>query len=266
MRLDRLVSEGSALTRSQAAKAIRGGTVTVNGVPVCRPEQRVDENTDRICLGGKPVCYQRFHYYLMDKPLGLITASRDREAGTVLDLLPAEVKKQGVFPVGRLDKDTSGLLLLTDDGDFAHRVISPGSHVNKIYLAEVEGTLLPETVLRFREGIVLKDGTECLPAKLEILRERTCLVTVQEGKYHQVRRMLAAAGNPVVRRTPATGQLGARHLAPTERGGKGESLPVNIVQDEYWKNRQIRPERRCAFLTSISIHRKSFTKNPCFFY
>ena len=102
----------------------------------------------------------------MDKPLGLITASRDREAGTVLDLLPAEVKKQGVFPVGRLDKDTSGLLLLTDDGDFAHRVISPGSHVNKIYLAEVEGTLLPETVLRFREGIVLKDGTECLPAKL----------------------------------------------------------------------------------------------------
>ena len=113
MRLDRLVSEGSALTRSQAAKAIRGGTVTLNGVPVCRPEQRVDENTDRICLGGKPVCYQRFHYYLMDKPLGLITASRDREAGTVLDLLPAEVKKQGVFPVGRLDKDTSGLLLLT---------------------------------------------------------------------------------------------------------------------------------------------------------
>ena len=253
MRLDRLVSEGSALTRSQAAKAIRDGTVTLNGVPVCRPEQRVDENTDRICLGGKPVCYQRFHYYLMDKPLGLITASRDREAGTVLDLLPAEVKKQGVFPVGRLDKDTSGLLLLTDDGDFAHRVISPGSHVNKIYLAEVEGTLLPETVLRFREGIVLKDGTECLPAKLEILRERTCLVTVQEGKYHQVRRMLA-------------GQLGARHLAPTERGGKGESLPVNIVQDEYWKNRQIRPERRCGFLTSISIHRKSFTKNPCFFY
>ncbi|MBQ1362302.1 MAG: pseudouridine synthase [Eubacteriales bacterium] len=222
MRLDRLVSEGSALTRSQAAKAIRGGTVTVNGVPVCRPEQRVDENTDRICLGGKPVCYQRFHYYLMDKPLGLITASRDREAGTVLDLLPAEVKKQGVFPVGRLDKDTSGLLLLTDDGDFAHRVISPGSHVNKIYLAEVEGTLLPETVLRFREGIVLKDGTECLPAKLEILRERTCLVTVQEGKYHQVRRMLAAAGNPVV--TLRRLQIGALRLADNSEPGTWRQL------------------------------------------
>ena len=199
MRLDRLVSESSALTRSQAAKAIRSGTVTVNGVPVRRPEQKVDENTDRICLGGNPVCYRRFHYYLMDKPLGLITASRDRDAGTVLDLLPPEIRKQGIFPVGRLDKDTSGLLLLTDDGDFAHRVISPGSHVEKIYLAEVEGTLLPETVVRFREGIVLKDGTECLPAGLAILSEGMCLVTVQEGKYHQVRRMLAAAGNPVVR-------------------------------------------------------------------
>ena len=158
----------------------------------------------------------------MDKPLGLITASRDREAGTVLDLLPAEVKKQGVFPVWRLDKDTSGLLLLTDDGDFAHRVISPGSHVNKIYLAEVEGTLLPETVLRFREGIVLKDGTECLPAKLEILRERTCLVTVQEGKYHQVRRMLAAAGNPVV--TLRRLQIGALRLADNSEPGTWRQL------------------------------------------
>lgn len=222
MRLDRLVSEGSALTRSQAAKAIRGGSVTLNGVPVRRPEQRVDENTDRICLGGKPVCYQRFHYYLMDKPTGLITASRDREAGTVLDLLPAEVKKQGVFPVGRLDKDTSGLLLLTDDGDFAHRVISPGSHVNKVYLAEVEGALLPETALRFREGIVLKDGTECLPAELEILRANTCLVTVQEGKYHQVRRMLAAAGNPVV--TLRRLQIGALRLPDNSEPGSWREL------------------------------------------
>ena len=222
MRLDRLVSEGSALTRSQAAKAIRGGSVTLNGVPVRRPEQRVDENTDRICLGGKPVCYRRFHYYLMDKPTGLITASKDREAGTVLDLLPAEVKKQGVFPVGRLDKDTSGLLLLTDDGDFAHRVISPGSHVNKVYLAEVEGTLRPETALRFREGIVLKDGTECLPAELEILSANTCLVTVQEGKYHQVRRMLAAAGNPVV--TLRRLQIGALRLPDNSEPGSWREL------------------------------------------
>ena len=198
MRLDRLVAESSALTRSQAAKAIRGGAVTVNGIPVRKPEQKVDENTDRVCLRGDAVCYRRFHYYLMDKPVGVITASSDRTARTVLDLLPPEIRKQGVFPVGRLDKDTSGLLLITDDGDFAHRVISPGHRVEKIYLAEVEGVLRPETAGRFREGIVLKDGTVCLPAKLEILSDRTCLVTVQEGKYHQVRRMLAAAGNPVL--------------------------------------------------------------------
>ena len=222
MRLDRLVSEASALTRSQAAKAIRGGAVTVNGVPVRRPEQKVDENTDRICLAGRPVCYRRFHYYLMDKPTGLITAARDREAGTVLDLLPPEIKKQGIFPVGRLDKDTSGLLLLTDDGDFAHRVISPGSHVEKIYLAEVEGTLQPETVLRFQEGIVLKDGTECLPAKLEILSGSTCLVTVQEGKYHQVRRMLAAAGNPVL--TLRRLQIGALRLPENSEPGTWRAL------------------------------------------
>ena len=136
--------------------------------------------------------------------------------------MPEAWKRRGLFPVGRLDKDTTGLLLLTDDGEFAHRVISPGSHVNKIYLAEVEGTLLPETVLRFREGIVLKDGTECLPAKLEILRERTCLVTVQEGKYHQVRRMLAAAGNPVV--TLRRLQIGALRLADNSEPGTWRQL------------------------------------------
>ena len=227
MRLDRLVAECSALTRSQAAKAIRGGAVTVNGIPVRKPEMKLDENTDRVCLGGEPVCYRRFHYYMLDKPLGLITASKDREAATVLDLLPPAIRKQGVFPVGRLDKDTSGLLLITDDGDYAHRVISPGNHVDKIYLAEVEGQLLPETVGRFREGIVLRDGTRCLPAGLEILEDRKCLVTVREGKYHQVRRMLAAAGTPVLSlrrlqigglRLPADSQPGTwRELSEEEK-------------------------------------------------
>ena len=199
MRLDRLLSEASALTRSRAAKAVRDGKVTVNGLTVRRPEQKIYEDTDRVCLEGEPVCYRRFHYYMLDKPTGLITASKDRGAETVLDLFPPEIRKQGIFPVGRLDKDTSGLLLLTDDGDYAHRVISPGKGVGKVYLAEVEGRLKEETAERFREGIVLKDGTVCLPAGLEILSGQECLVTVREGKYHQVRRMLAAAGNPVLK-------------------------------------------------------------------
>lgn len=199
MRLDRLLGEASALTRSRAAKAIREGKVTVNGFTVRRPEQKIEENTDRICLEGEPVCYRRFHYYLLDKPTGLITASRDRNAETVLDLFPPEIRKQGIFPVGRLDKDTSGLLLLTDDGGYAHRVISPGKEVGKVYRAEVEGVLRPETAELFRSGVTLRDGTHCLPAELEILSGQECLVTVREGKYHQVRRMLAAAGNPVLK-------------------------------------------------------------------
>lgn len=234
MRLDRLVAECSALTRSQAAKAIRGGAVTVNGIPVRKPEMKLDENTDRVCLGGEPVCYRRFHYYMLDKPLGLITASEDREAATVLDLLPPAIRKQGVFPVGRLDKDTSGLLLITDDGDYAHRVISPGNHVDKIYLAEVEGQLLPETVGRFREGIVLRDGTRCLPAGLEILEDRKCLVTVREGKYHQVRRMLAAAGTPVLslRRL----QIGSLRLPADSQPGTWRELSEEEKDLVFFKN------------------------------
>ncbi len=234
MRLDRLVAECSALTRSQAAKAIRGGAVTVNGIPVRKQEMKLDENTDRVCLGGEPVCYRRFHYYMLDKPLGLITASKDREAATVLDLLPPAIRKQGVFPVGRLDKDTSGLLLITDDGDYAHRVISPGNHVDKIYLAEVEGQLLPETVGRFREGIVLRDGTRCLPAGLEILEDRKCLVTVREGKYHQVRRMLAAAGTPVLslRRL----QIGGLRLPADSQPGTWRELSEEEKDLVFFKN------------------------------
>lgn len=198
MRLDRLITAAAGLSRSQAGKAIRAGRVSVNGVTAEKPEQRVLEDTDSVLLDGKALCFQARHYYLLDKPTGVITAARDPKQKTVLDLFPPEVRKQGVFPVGRLDKDTSGLLLLTDDGDFAHRVISPKSGVLKVYEALVEGQLTQEDVKVFADGICLKDGTQCLPAKLEPLASDRCLVTVQEGKYHQVRRMLAAVGKPVL--------------------------------------------------------------------
>ena len=198
MRLDRLITAAAGLSRSQAGKAIRAGRVSVNGVTAEKPEQKVLEDTDSVLLDGKALCFQARHYYLLGKPTGVITAARDPKQKTVLDLFPPEVRKQGVFPVGRLDKDTSGLLLLTDDGDFAHRVISPKSGVLKVYEALVEGQLTQEDVKVFADGICLKDGTHCLPAKLEPLASDRCLVTVQEGKYHQVRRMLAAVGKPVL--------------------------------------------------------------------
>ena len=187
MRLDKYIADTSGFTRSQAAKAIRSGTVLVNGLAVRKPEQKVNELTDIVTVDGKICRYQRFHYYLLDKPTGLITASKDPRQPTVLDLFPPEIRKQGIFPVGRLDKDTSGLLLLTNDGEFAHRVISPRSAVNKVYLASVEGELDQVDVERFREGLILADGTRCLPAQLEILDKTECL-----------RRMLAAVGKPVL--------------------------------------------------------------------
>ena len=198
MRLDRLITAAAGLSRSQAGKAIRAGRVLVNGIVAEKPEQKVVEDTDRILLDGKELCFQARHYYLLDKPTGVITAAKDTKQRTVLDLFPPEVRRQGVFPVGRLDKDTSGLLLLTDDGDYAHRVISPKSGVMKVYEALVDGHLTQEDVKAFADGICLKDGTRCLPAKLELLSFDRCLVTVQEGKYHQVRRMLASLGKPVL--------------------------------------------------------------------
>ena len=197
MRLDRLIAASGLLSRSQAGKAVREGRVTVNGVIAGRPEQKVREETDAISVDGVVLGYRARHYYLMDKPTGVITAARDPKQKTVLELFPQEVRKQGIFPVGRLDKDTSGLLLFTDDGDFAHRVISPKSGIWKTYEAQVEGVLSSSDITCFAEGVCLKDGTRCRPAKLQLLGPDRCLVTVQEGKYHQVRRMLAAVGKPV---------------------------------------------------------------------
>lgn len=198
IRLDKYIADAAGLTRREAGKAIRSGAVAVNGTVVRKPEQKLDEGAASVTLNGVPCAWRRFRYFLLDKPTGLITASKDRRQETVLDLFPPELRRLDLAPVGRLDKDTSGLLLLTNDGEFAHRVISPKYEAPKVYRATVERPLDPEDPGRFRGGLVLADGTACLPAELEILGPRDCLVTVREGKYHQVRRMLAAVGKPVV--------------------------------------------------------------------
>ena len=198
MRLDRLLSELGAASRSELRQIIRRGRVSVDGVVVTEPERRVDPEGSEIRLDGELLTYRRFRYFMMDKPAGVLSVTEDRKQKTVLDLLPPELKRLDLFPVGRLDKDTSGLLLLTNDGDFAHRVISPKSGVEKRYRAEVEGVPDEEDVNAFAEGLTLGDGTKCLPARLEITGANICYVTVMEGKYHQVKRMLASRGKPVV--------------------------------------------------------------------
>ena len=199
MRLDKLLSELGVASRKELRDIIRRGRVRVDGVTVTAPEQKVDAERSEISLDGETLRWQRFRYFMMDKPEGVLSVTEDRRQQTVLDLLPDELKRLGLFPVGRLDKDTSGLLLLTNDGDFAHRVISPKSGVEKRYRAEVEGVPDERDVRAFERGIVLADGTECLPARLETTGESVCFVTVMEGKYHQVKRMLAACGKPVTK-------------------------------------------------------------------
>lgn len=198
IRLDKFICDQGLATRKEARQMIKAGRVRLDGAPAAAPEVKLDPETSRVELDGQVLRYARFHYYMMDKPSGVLTATEDGKQKTVLDLVSPEMRRMGLFPVGRLDKDTSGLLLLTDDGDFAHRVISPKSEVEKLYYAKVEGT--PDEADReaFRQGLVLADGTKCLPAELELLGGGECYVRVMEGKYHQVKRMLASRGKPVL--------------------------------------------------------------------
>lgn len=199
MRLDKYIADLGLASRKETRGLIRAGRITVAGIALLTPDTKLDTDTARVLLDGKELCYRRYHYYLMNKPAGILTATEDRRQRTVLDLVSPEMRRMGLFPVGRLDKDTEGLLLLTDDGDFAHRVISPKSAIEKLYYAQVGGTVEEADIRAFREGVELKDGTKCLPAALVSLGTGECLVTVMEGKYHQVKRMLASRGKPVER-------------------------------------------------------------------
>ena len=208
VRLDKVLSELGVASRRELKQMIRSGRVSVNGQTVTEPEKHIDPEKDELCLDGAALRLRRFRYFMMDKPAGVLSVTEDRKQQTVLDLLPPELKRLGLFPVGRLDKDTGGLLILTNDGGFAHRVISPKAGVEKRYRAEVEGGPDEEDARAFAQGLILADGTRCLPAKLEITGGSVCFVTVMEGKYHQVKRMLASRGKPVQRlRRLSVGEL-----------------------------------------------------------
>ena len=197
IRLDKLLCDLGAASRREAQKLIRAGRVAVDGRSVTAPETKLDPSVCTVTFDGEPLAWKAHHYYMLNKPAGVLTATEDKGRKTVMDLVTPEMRRMALFPVGRLDRDTRGLLLLTDDGEFAHRVISPKSAVEKRYYAKVEGSPTAADAAAFEEGLVLGDGTKCLPAKLELLGEGECIVTVTEGKYHQVKRMLASRGCPV---------------------------------------------------------------------
>jgi 16S rRNA pseudouridine516 synthase len=217
IRLDKYMADSGRWTRSDARELIRSGRVLLLGVPCTAPDTRIDPAAQAVSVDGEELRHGRFRYFMLDKPVGVLTATEDRRQQTVLDLLTPELRRLRLFPVGRLDRDTTGLLLLTDDGDYAHRVISPRCDVEKVYLAETEGALSEADVAAFAAGLTLRDGTRCLPAGLEILSDCRCLVTVREGKYHQVKRMLASRGAPVT----ALRRLSIGSLQIDEKLGSG---------------------------------------------
>ena len=197
-RLDKIIANRGAASRREVKDLVRQGRVLVNGVPASAPGMKVAAETAVITVDGVTLSAERYLYLLLHKPAGVLTATEDKRQPTVLDLIPETYRRRDLAPVGRLDKDTEGLLLLTDDGELTHRLLSPKYHVDKVYYARVDGVPDAADAAAFAAGLLLGDGLQCLPAKLELLGGDVCLVTLREGKFHQVKRMLASRGKPVL--------------------------------------------------------------------
>lgn len=197
-RLDKRLAETGEWSRKEARELIRAGRVTVDGQVRTKPEEKAAEGA-LVAVDGRALAPAGPVYLMMNKPAGLVSATEDAREKTVLSLLPERYQRLGLFPAGRLDKDTEGLLLLTNDGPLAHRLLTPKSHVDKVYYVEVDGVLDGGDRAAVEQGIVLNDGYVCLPGELEVLENgRSARITLREGKYHQIKRMMAARGKPVV--------------------------------------------------------------------
>lgn len=198
MRLDKLLGSQTDLSRKEARHVIKDGLVSVGDVVIRDPGFSVDPNAQSVTVAGTPLEFKEHLYLMLNKPEGYISATEDRTQKTVLDLVPPDLYRDGLFPAGRLDADTTGFVLLTDDGAFAHDILSPKHHVQKTYIATLAEPVTEDCLRQVRGGIELKDGTVCLPADVRALSEFEAELKLVEGKYHQVKRMFAAAGNKVV--------------------------------------------------------------------
>lgn len=200
MRLDKFLANAGVGTRSEVKQYIKKGLIQVNGIPAKKADMSISETNDTILFQNNPVTLQTFFYYMMNKPQGVISATEDNFQKTVLDLLGA-AKRNDLFPVGRLDKDTEGLLLITNDGELAHRLLSPKKHVSKVYYAQIEGIVTDEDVVIFKQGVKIDDTFTALPACLKILNadaRSEIQVEIYEGKFHQVKRMFQAVGKKMI--------------------------------------------------------------------
>ena len=199
MRLDKYLCEAGKGTRSEVKKIIVRGDVSVNGSIIRDPAAKLDENSDEVTIGGVPVRYADFEYYMLNKPKGVISASRDKRdknAVCVTDLIKEKIR-QDLFPVGRLDKDTEGLLIITNDGELAHRLLSPKHHVDKTYYAELDSSVSREGAERIMAGVDIGDDKPTLPCQINMLSDSSCFITIHEGRYHEIKRMFKTEGRTV---------------------------------------------------------------------
>ncbi|MBS5365061.1 MAG: pseudouridine synthase [Butyribacter sp.] len=202
IRLDKFLSEMSGWTRSEVKKIVRTGSVTVDGNEVKKPETKIDEKLSIVSVDGRQIKYNKYEYYMLNKPKGFVSATTDREYKTVVDIISSSEKKD-LFPVGRLDIDTEGLLLITNDGELAHRLLAPKNHVEKTYYVEVSGILDDVDVDAVEKGLDIGEEKNTIPAKMEILKTdiqnniSSCYLTIHEGKFHQVKRMMKKLGKTV---------------------------------------------------------------------
>lgn len=228
VRLDKALADGGLSTRSQVRRQILDGQVTVNGTTAHDPGQKVCRETDLILVRGAAAALQKHCYLMLNKPAGVVSATEDAHQPTVIDLVPPELARKGLFPAGRLDKDTTGMMLLTDDGDFAHLILAPKSHIPKTYVATLDIPVTAAMADDFNAGIQLKDEKKCMPAQLEILTSHTAKVTISEGMYHQIKRMFGCHGAKVVLLHRVA--MGALPLDPTLAPGSCRELtPAELV-------------------------------------
>lgn len=194
-RIDKIISVASGVSRADARALIKKGLVSVNGAVIKDIGFKADENNDIICSRGEKLCYSKYVYIMMNKPKGVISASEGGKEKTVVDILPDSMKRKNLFPAGRLDKDTTGFVLITDDGDFAHKILSPKNHIPKTYIAQLDKSFDDTVVSAFEQGVALKDDL-CMPAKISAVDGdyTKALVIIKQGMYHQIKRMFGKFG------------------------------------------------------------------------
>lgn len=198
-RLDKFLSNQLGITRSEAKELIKKRVVTVNGTVGKLFDMKIDPEKDVVSSEGKEITYRKHIYIMMNKPQGVVCSTKDGESKTVLELLPESIRRDGLFPAGRLDKDTEGFVFITDDGQLAHDILSPKHHVEKTYFARLKNAADENDILAFEKGLEIDGGDICMPARLEILDDpHEVLITIKEGMYHQIKRMAEARGNKVL--------------------------------------------------------------------